>query len=306
MTTLLIMAAGVGMGRFFPAGQKGKNELLQLFCTLLLIYSMGVSLGQRQGFFSELGVLGMQSFLFFLIPVICSIVAVYFLTSRFMGKRTETNGRQKERVKGARQYKSDPMMFLALGALLSGMGCGAVPAIALFLKPLTSRSQWILWILMFSVGISVGMHRGILDKIRESHIKILVIPFGIIAGSLIGGILCGLLLNYPVNEAVSIAGGLGWYSLAGVSISNLAGARIGSIAFLSNLLREISSFFMIPWISRHLNAYTCIAPAAATSEDTTLPMLMRYTNEETVVFAVLNGIICSTFVPVLLSLCYSF
>ena len=103
MTTLLIMAAGVGMGRFFPAGQKGKNELLQLFCTLLLIYSMGVSLGQRQGFFSELGVLGMQSFLFFLIPVICSIVAVYFLTNRFMGKRTETNGRQKERMKGARQ-----------------------------------------------------------------------------------------------------------------------------------------------------------------------------------------------------------
>ena len=50
----------------------------------------------------------------------------------------------------------------------------------------------------------------------------------------------------------------------------------------------------------------CIAAAGATSEDTTLPMLIRYTNEETVVFAVLNGIICSTFVPVLISLCYSF
>ena len=111
-------------------------------------------------------------------------------------------------------------------------------------------------------------------------------------------------MNYPVNEAVSIASGLGWYSLAGVSISGLAGAELGSIAFLSNLLREIGSFFMIPYISRHFNAYTCIAPAAATSEDTTLPMLIRYTNEETVVFAVLNGIICSTLVPVLISLCY--
>ena len=117
-------------------------------------------------------------------------------------------------------------------------------------------------------------------------------------------ILCGLLMDYPVNQAISIAGGLGWYSLAGVSISNLAGAEAGSIAFLSNLMREIGAFFMIPYISRHFNAYTCIGPAAATSEDTTLPMLMRYTNEETVVLSVFNGIICSAAVPVLISLCY--
>ena len=67
-------------------------------------------------------------------------------------------------------------------------------------------------------------------------------------------------------------------------------------------MREIGSFFAIPLIARHLNSYTCIAPAAATSEDTTLPMLVRYTSEETVVFAVLNGILCSALVPVLISL----
>ena len=113
-----------------------------------------------------------------------------------------------------------------------------------------------------------------------------------------------MLLHFPLNQSVSIAGGMGWYSLAGVTIGNLAGASLGSIAFLSNLMREIGAFFMIPVLSRHCNAYTCIAPAAATSEDTTLPMLIRYTNEETVVFAVLNGIICSAVVPVIISFCY--
>ena len=97
---------------------------------------------------------------------------------------------------------------------------------------------------------------------------------------------------------------LGINGLAGVTIGNLAGARLGSIAFLSNLMREIGALFMIPYLSRHFNSYTCIAPAAATSEDTTLPMMIRYTNEETVVLSVLNGMICSTFVPVLISLCY--
>ena len=47
----------------------------------------------------------------------------------------------------------------------------------------------------------------------------------------------------------------------GVTIENLAGAQMGSIAFLSNLMREIFSFFMIPWIAKHLNYYSCIAPA---------------------------------------------
>ena len=53
-----------------------------------------------------------------------------------------------------------------------------------------------------------------------------------------------------------------------------------------------------------MNAYACIAVAGATSEDTTLPMILRYTDGETAVLSVLNGVICSAFVPVLLSLCY--
>ena len=120
----------------------------------------------------------------------------------------------------------------------------------------------------------------------------------------LGGALCGLILRYPLHQALSIGGGLGWYSLAGVSISSLADVSTGGVAFLSNLMREIASFILIPWVAHHANAYTCIAIAGATSEDTTLPMILRYSDEQTAVFSVLNGIICSAFVPVLLSLCY--
>ena len=89
MEILLIMLAGVGAGRFFPVKYKEKNEKVQLFCTLLLIFSMGVSLGRREGFFAELGTLGVQSFLFFLIPAVFSVAAVYLLTRRFMGGKQQ-------------------------------------------------------------------------------------------------------------------------------------------------------------------------------------------------------------------------
>ena len=68
MATLGIMILGFLIGRVFPARHKEKNERLQLICTLLLIFTMGVSLGGRDGFFSELLDLGLKSFVFFLIP----------------------------------------------------------------------------------------------------------------------------------------------------------------------------------------------------------------------------------------------
>ncbi len=245
------------------------------------------------------------------------------------------------------------MVYLAIIALLGGIACGMTGLDEnVVVSWITSNKDMILYLLMFLVGISIGFNQGIVSKIKEYHIKIFVIPLGIVIGSILGGIAGGLLTGMPLGESTAIASGLGWYSkeyhikifviplgivigsilggiagglltgmplgestaiasglgwysLSGVTIGNLAGAQAGSIAFLSNLLREIFSFFSIPWISKKLNYYTCIAPAGATSEDTTLPMMIRYTNEETVVLSVFNGVICSAMVPFLISFCYN-
>ena len=188
------------------------------------------------------------------------------------------------------------VISLAAGLLYGILGMEN-PLFSFLLK----NTDGVLYVLMFSVGVSIGMHRGIVSKMREYHIKIFIIPAGIIAGSVAGGILCSLLTRIPIGQGAAIASGMGWYSLAGAAISELGGARLGSIAFMSNLMREIASFFIIPFISIKLNDLTCIAPAGATSEDTTLPVMLKYTNEETVVLSVLNGMICSFAVPVLIS-----
>lgn len=159
-------------------------------------------------------------------------------------------------------------------------------------------------VLMFSVGISVGANKQVFHKIKEQHIKILIIPIGIIIGSVVGGFLCSLLMDMPLNVSVAITSGLGWYTLSSVLITDLAGADFGTIAFLANLFREILSFMLIPFVARYCNHYTAIAPAAATSEDTTLPVLIKYTSEEVVVMAVINGVICSMMVPILINLFY--
>lgn len=196
------------------------------------------------------------------------------------------------------------MVIFTILALLLGLLYGISDLELELVSAISKNSDLILYLLMFSVGISVGMYRGIVQKIKTYHIRIFLIPLGIILGSMMGGFLCSFFFDINWRQGTAIASGMGWYSLAGASIGKLGGANLGSIAFLSNLMREIFSFFLIPLIALKLNHYTCIAPAGATSEDTTLPVMLKYTSEETVVLSVLNGMICSFFVPILISFCF--
>lgn len=196
------------------------------------------------------------------------------------------------------------MVIAAIVSLILGVVCGQwlfSPDLVSLFGPI---SEYTLYILMFAVGISVGANKQVFRRLRQYHVKILIIPAGIVVGTVLAGFLCYLIVDMPLRDCLAVVCGLGWYSLSGVLLTNLAGATLGTMAFFSNLLREILSFLTIPFIAKHLNHYTAIATAAATSEDTTLPLLMRCTSEDVAVMAVVNGVVCSALVPVILNLLY--
>lgn len=198
------------------------------------------------------------------------------------------------------------MVYIAMISLILGIVCGQWILDDQLILFLTKQSQYVLYLLLFSVGISVGLNKQVFQKIKEYHLKILFIPFGTIMGSLIGGLVTSLIIDLSWVDSIAIASGLGWYSLSGIMITDLAGAQIGTVAFMSNLMREIIAFITIPYVARTFNKYTAIAPAGATSEDTSLPMLIKYTNEEVVVMGIFHGVICSVMVPILIKYIYLF
>lgn len=312
---LLFMCIGVALGAtVFPDKLRGLNSNATLFTTGLLIFCMGASLGAREAFLEEIAEVGASSVLFCCVPVVCSVIAVFFLTSFFMADITKRHQEESHSSKdnaGESSFGGETVMIgVAVGALVLGVAYGLSGLhfgfAGVSLDVLVANSDYVLYALMFFVGISVGGSRGLVSKMREYRLRVFVVPFGIIAGSIVGGVLCSLILDLDWAVGAAVASGLGWYSLSGPMMSGIAGAQIGSITFLSNLLREIVSFFTIPWISKHLNYPTCIAPAAATSEDTTLPMLIRCTNSETVVLSVVNGVLCSIAVPFLIEFFHGF
>lgn len=87
MDVIVVMCLGILAGRFLvPKVAKKGNDLISMVCTALLIFSMGVMLGQKENFLEELSSLGLSSLLFFLVPTALSILAVFFLTKKFMQK----------------------------------------------------------------------------------------------------------------------------------------------------------------------------------------------------------------------------
>ncbi|MCM1992250.1 lysine exporter LysO family protein [Oceanirhabdus seepicola] len=160
-------------------------------------------------------------------------------------------------------------------------------------------------LLIFFVGIDLGMNKHIFKDLKKHGALLILIPLSIILGSLTGGLITGLIFDMPSNISLSISAGLGWYSLSGVILTKLHSAEIGTIAFLTNVFRELITVMSIPFIAKYLNDYTTIAPAGATSMDTTLPIISRYTKPEIVVIAFFNGAVLSTLVPILVPFFYS-
>ena len=190
------------------------------------------------------------------------------------------------------------MSLAILVVLVLGIGAGFVMPenISAFID---SASSYMLLVLLFSVGIDMGLNKEVFTRIKELGFKILLIPFGVVVGSLCGGVLTAFLTNLPVKDGLAISAGLGWYSLSGILITEAGNPVGGTISFLANVFREMLTFIVVPFIASHMNYYCAIAPAGATAMDTTLGIISRNTNATVAVLSFVSGVICTLLVPVL-------
>lgn len=159
-------------------------------------------------------------------------------------------------------------------------------------------TDYALYLLLFIVGFDIGRDTDALKKLFTADRYAFLIPLGTIIGTLAGGLAASVVLQMSTKHALAVASGFGWYSLSAVIISKSAGSDLGSIAFLANVFRETMSIILIPLIAKYLGAFVSIAPAGATSMDTTLPIIQNYGGDEAAVVAFVHGFILSALVPV--------
>ncbi|HVO37320.1 MAG TPA: lysine exporter LysO family protein [Candidatus Acidoferrum sp.] len=150
--------------------------------------------------------------------------------------------------------------------------------------------------LLLVMGASFGMDKDSIAKMRQTGIRILVVPFAIAIGSVLGGLIGGLILGIDVVACMAVSAGYGWYTLAGPLIGQLFGAEWGTLGFVSNFLRELLTIVAISLLIR-MDRYAPVASGGATSMDTTLPVIVRYSGSGALITAFSSGFALSVAAP---------
>jgi len=191
-------------------------------------------------------------------------------------------------------------LTLFLG-LIAGMLCRGIEID-------TSNLSWmILCILTVVIGVKIGAENKKPDlKKWLSYIKTTVFTIiGSFIGTMSGGVAAAHILNMSMNKAMAVAGGFGWYSLSVIILNNLDGAHLGAVAFLSNILRELMIFVLIPLTAKLKCVEAGISSAGATSMDTALPLVLEYSGTDDATVSFLHGTVLTLVVPVLVPLMYN-
>ena len=157
--------------------------------------------------------------------------------------------------------------------------------------------------LMFFVGISLGNDATTLEHIKGLHPKFYLLPLATIVGTLLGCAAVRLLLpSRSLLDVMAVGSGLGYYSLSSIFITECKGAELGTVALLSNIMREVAALLLAPLLVRYFGKLAPIPVGGATTMDTTFPVIVKFSGKEFAIIAVFHGFVLDVSVPVLVTL----
>lgn len=199
--------------------------------------------------------------------------------------------------------------FFVLGCLLGWSGY--LPDVILE----NDITIYVLYLLMFQVGISIGSDKKLKEILCSIRPKLLLVPLATIVGTLAASALVGLFISkWSVFDCLAVGSGFAYYSLSSILITQLKEAslgiqmatELGTIALMANIMREIMALLGAPLFVRYFGRLSPICAGGATTMDTTLPIITRYSGKDLVFVSIFHGIIVDFTVPFFVSFFCSF
>ncbi len=311
LTLFIFLGAGLAAAQIRPVRENPLTERFSSWILYALLFFMGFRIAAGAGS-ERLVEIGRLSIAFALSTVAGTVIVLYVIyTAAALSRRKApaTAGADAERPGFFRMERSpdgglshfaafgEPLKLLLI--VVAGFFCGWLIKIPGFTGE--KISGWMLRFLLFAIGIDM-IKGGINLKNTLVHPETLYLPAGVIAGSLLGGLIPAVIFSIEPGKALAVASGFGWYSLSGVLIADMGDPVLGSAAFMSNILRETIALLSIPLISRTRFPHIGIGVAGATSMDVSLPLVEKCCGPESVPVSVASGALLSLLVPVLVPL----
>ena len=193
---------------------------------------------------------------------------------------------------------------------LFGIGCAA----GAFLHPETDTHNWslfLLYALMLQVGIGLGSNKNLHKGLRKLSPKMLLVPAATIVGTLTFSAAASLLLSqWSVFDCMAVGSGFAYYSLSSILITQFKepsiglqlATELGTIALLSNIIREMMALVGAPLIRKYFGRLAPISAAGVNSMDVLLPSITRCSGKEMMPVAIFHGILMDLSVPFFVNL----
>jgi len=190
--------------------------------------------------------------------------------------------------------------FFILGCLL-----GWSDLLPLFVQE-QNFAVYVLYLLMFQVGISIGCDKKLKEILRNIRPHLLLVPLATITGTLISSALVSLLISrWSVFDCLAVGSGFAYYSLSSILITELkeasvgvqVAAELGTIALMANIFREIMALLGTPLLVKYFGRLAPICAGGATTMDTTLPVITRYCGNDMVFISIFHGSLVDLTVP---------
>ena len=312
------MAAGMVLGRFLRI--KGLQKPIIAVTWLLLLF-LGLETGSDREVIGALPSIGLASAALSIGGVAGSCILAWLLWKYMGGNVGEA---VPEAGQGARETGAGGDLQAVSGldmgtgrriSVWSGMG-GSLVILGFFTLGIIlglaglpagqsivhKLSFWSLCILMAMVGMSVGGNPELVSSIRSMNPRIALLPIATILGTYAGCIIVNLFLGHSIADVLAIGSGFGYYSLSSVLISSSRGPHLGSIALISNIIREVFTLLCAPVLARIAGPLAPISSGGATTADTTLPIISSCCGDKFVLISIFHGFAVDFTVPFLVTL----
>lgn len=150
--------------------------------------------------------------------------------------------------------------------------------------------------MLAAVGLTLGFDVRAWRILRDLRGWVVLVPLVIVIGTFLGGLAAWSVLDMSLRDVMAVAAGFGYYSLSTMLINQLADVSLGSMALVSNMVRELVTLLFAPLMARAFGGLGPLSAAGAAS-DTCLPAIIRTSGERNTILGIFSGMVLTVAVP---------
>lgn len=295
-----VIIGGIATGRLLIGRRLAFVQRLITVIIWALLFLLGVEVGGDPAVVGSLATLGAAALAIFAFSVAGSIFAAWLLWRRIRGRAVPGDDGEADAEAPVSTWTALSGSLVIVAFFVAGCAVGLFAP----LDPAGLRiSAYVLYALMFCVGITLGNDRTLAGRVRRLDPRLALLPVATAVGTLAGAALAApLLAQWSLADSLAVGAGFGYYSLSSIFIADLRGAELATIALLCNVMRELFTLLAAPLVARWCGPLAAVSIGGATTFDTTLPIITQAAGRPYAVVSVFHGCVLDFSVPFLVTL----